>query len=92
MPEASSGGADACHLLFRDSTFDSTYGVTVRQHIGHTEAAVAEFARVPRPGGRVLVVEPELDAYAKEAMLARPSFVEIKNTMLFATVGQENGD
>jgi hypothetical protein len=35
---------------------------------------------------------PELDAYAKEATLARPSFVEIKNTMLFATVGQENDD
>jgi hypothetical protein len=34
----------------------------------------------------------ELDADAKEATLAGPSFVEIQNTMLFANVGQENDD
>jgi SAM-dependent methyltransferase len=51
--------ADACHLPFRDDTFDSTFCVAVLQHVQDLEMAVAEFARVTRPGGRVLVVEPD---------------------------------
>jgi ubiquinone/menaquinone biosynthesis C-methylase UbiE len=51
--------ADACHLPFRDGTFDSTFCVAVLQHIGDVGAAVSEFARVTRAGGRVLAVEPD---------------------------------
>jgi SAM-dependent methyltransferase len=51
--------ADACHLPFADGTFDSTFCVAVLQHICNPEDAVAEFARVTRPGGRVLAVEPD---------------------------------
>ena len=51
--------ADACRLPFADATFDSTFCVAVLQHIREPERAIAEFARVTRPGGRVLVVEPD---------------------------------
>jgi SAM-dependent methyltransferase len=51
--------ADACHLPFRDASFDSTYCVAVLQHIRDVAPAVKEFARVTRPGGRVLAVEPD---------------------------------
>ncbi len=51
--------ADACRLPFADATFDSTFCVAVLQHIREPEHAIAEFARVTRPGGRVLAVEPD---------------------------------
>ncbi len=51
--------ADACRLPFPDNTFDSTFCVAVLQHVRQPEHAIAEFARVTRPGGRVLAVEPD---------------------------------
>ena len=51
--------ADACRLPFADQSFDSTFCVAVLQHIREIGRAVAELARVTRPGGRVLVVEPD---------------------------------
>lgn len=51
--------ADACRLPFPDGAFDSTYCVAVLQHVREIARALAEFARVTRPGGRVLVVEPD---------------------------------
>src|SRR3954468_20792679 len=50
--------ADAKHLPFADSQFDSTYCVAVLQHIRDVGRAVGELARVTRPGGRLLIVEP----------------------------------
>ena len=51
--------ADACHLPFADGSFDSTFCVAVLQHIRDIGRAVGELARVTRPSGRVLVVEPD---------------------------------
>ncbi|HSC28645.1 MAG TPA: methyltransferase domain-containing protein [Vicinamibacterales bacterium] len=51
--------ADACHLPFGEAVFDSTYCVAVLQHIKEIPRAVAELARVTRPGGRVVAVEPD---------------------------------
>lgn len=51
--------ADACRLPFADSAFDSTYCVAVLQHIRDLAGALGEIARVTRPGGRVLIVEPD---------------------------------
>jgi SAM-dependent methyltransferase len=53
---------DACRLPFAAATFDSTYCVAVLQHIADVETAVAELARVTRPTGTVLVVEPDNSA------------------------------
>jgi len=51
--------ADACRLPFSDGAFDSTYCVAVLQHIRDLGGALAEISRVTRPGGRVLIVEPD---------------------------------
>jgi SAM-dependent methyltransferase len=51
--------ADACKLPFADGAFDSTYCVAVLQHIRDLGGALGEIARVTRPAGRVLVVEPD---------------------------------
>ena len=51
--------ADATSLPFGDGLFDSTYCVAVLQHVRDVGEAVAELARVTRPGGRLLIVEPD---------------------------------
>ncbi len=54
--------ADACRLPFRNGAFDSTFCVAVLQHVRDLSTAVQELARVTRPGGHVLVVEPDTAA------------------------------
>ena len=51
--------ADAVRLPFAAGVFDSTYCVAVMQHIRDLAGALREISRVTRPGGRVLVVEPD---------------------------------
>lgn len=51
--------ADTRALPFADRAFDSTFCVAVLQHVRDVSAAVKEFARVTKPGGRILVVEPD---------------------------------
>jgi SAM-dependent methyltransferase len=51
--------ADATRLPFIDGVFDCTFCVAVLQHVRDVPTALAEFARVTRPGGRVLAVEPD---------------------------------
>ena len=63
--------ADACRLPFRDAAFDSIYGVAVLQHVADVESAVAEFARVTAPRGRVVVVEP--DNHARYGFSSTPA-------------------
>jgi SAM-dependent methyltransferase len=51
--------ADAVALPFASSTFDASFAVAVLQHVRQASQALAELARVTRPGGRVIVVEPD---------------------------------
>src|SRR5438132_6759769 len=51
--------ADACRLPYGSDVFDSTFCVAVLQHVRDVSAALQECARVTRPGGRVLVIEPD---------------------------------
>jgi SAM-dependent methyltransferase len=59
VPNAHVSAADACALPFRDRTFDAVVGNAVLHHLP-LEAAVPEFVRVLRPGGRLCFAEPNL--------------------------------
>jgi len=54
--------ADAGSLPFGDETFDSSFCVAVLQHLRDVPRAVRELARVTRPGGRIVAVEPDNEA------------------------------
>lgn len=60
--EAHFAAADACALPFASGSFDSVFCVAVLQHIGDVKKAVGEMARVTRPGGRIVAVEPDNSA------------------------------
>ncbi|MFA5892005.1 MAG: class I SAM-dependent methyltransferase [Actinomycetota bacterium] len=49
--------ADATALAYPDRTFDLVVSLGVWHHIGSWETALAECARVLRPGGRLLLVD-----------------------------------
>jgi|EndMetStandDraft_3_1072993.scaffolds.fasta_scaffold69127_1 SAM-dependent methyltransferase len=51
--------ADVRNIPFRDATFECTFAIGVLQHVTRASHAVAELARVTRPDGRVLLVEPD---------------------------------
>jgi SAM-dependent methyltransferase len=50
--------ATAEQLPYRDDTFDLVLSHEVLEHVGDDRAAVAEMARVLRPGGRALIFAP----------------------------------
>jgi SAM-dependent methyltransferase len=53
---------DACALPFPDGTFDAAHCERVLMHLADPTAALREMARVVRPGGRVVAVEPDWGA------------------------------
>ncbi len=50
--------ADAQALPFRDSSFDNIVAVDVLHHLERPQRFFSEAARVLRPGGRIVLVEP----------------------------------
>lgn len=54
---------DARRLAFADGSFDAVRIDRSLQHIADPAAAVGELARVVRPGGRVVVSEPDWDTF-----------------------------
>lgn len=50
---------DAHCLEFDDGAFDAARADRVLQHLAHPERAVAELTRVARPGGRIVIAEPD---------------------------------
>lgn len=59
--------ADAHRLPFPDASFDAAYSLRVFEIVGDPRAALAEMARVLRPGGRVVVNGPDVDAWTIDA-------------------------
>jgi SAM-dependent methyltransferase len=53
--------ADAESLPFDASSFDGCWADRTFQHLADPEAALAEMVRVTKPGGRVVVVDPDYD-------------------------------
>src|SRR5262245_29850833 len=81
--------ADACRLPFRDGVFDSIYSVAVLQHVSDVESAVAEFARVTVPRGRVVAVEPDNSArYGFSSTPAGQRAFELSRSFFNALSGQ----
>jgi SAM-dependent methyltransferase len=54
-PELDFRRADAHELPFADASFDAVVGNLVVMHLSRPERAMAEFARVLRPGGRLVL-------------------------------------
>lgn len=80
--------ADAQALPFGNDVFDSTFCVAVLQHAPDVPQAVAELARVTKPGGRVVAVEPDNAArYWFSSSPAGQKAYEAGNR-LFAAVAQ----
>ena len=52
---------DAHALPFPDASFDAARSERVFQHLADPRTALAEMRRVTRPGGRVVVTEPDWD-------------------------------
>jgi SAM-dependent methyltransferase len=61
---------DVRDLPFRDASFDAIYSMGTIEHFDETERAVAEMARVLRPGGRAIIGVPN-----RHDPFLRPLFV-----------------
>ncbi len=85
-------GADVTRLPFRTGVFDATFCVAVLQHVNDLALAVRELARVTRPGGRVLAVEP--DNAARYWYSASPIGAEAfaQSQRFFSAVRRTRGD
>jgi SAM-dependent methyltransferase len=84
--------ADACRLPFANGAFDSTFCVAVLQHVREVEAAVGEFARVTKAGGRILAVEPDNRArYWFSSVETGMQAFEVA-TRFFTTLADARGD
>lgn len=57
---------DAGHLPFEDASFDGCRADRVLQHLPDSTLAIAEMVRVLRPGGRVVVIDPDYDTQVLE--------------------------
>ena len=84
--------ADACALPFPNASFDSTFCVAVLQHINDAPRAVGEMARVTRPTGRVLAVEPDNAARYFYSSTAEGMEAHDAAARLFATIQEALGE
>lgn len=57
---------DARRLPFGDRCFDAARADRVLQHVASPETALAELARVVRPGGRMVVIDPDQETLVAE--------------------------
>jgi ubiquinone/menaquinone biosynthesis C-methylase UbiE len=76
--------ADAERLPFTSGCFDLVISRHVLWTLPHPEAAIEEWIRVLRPGGRLVVVDSQLDAGA-----APPSAENARMSLEYAAVGDQ---
>ena len=83
-------GADAHALPFADNTFAAVRADRVIQHVADPLRAVAEMLRVCRPGGRVVVCDPDQESLVIEVPGVRPELVD-RIKRLRRDIGYRNG-
>ena len=76
--------ADAEQLPFTPGSFDFLISRHVLWTLPHPEAAIAEWIRVLRPGGRLVVVDSQLDAGA-----APPATENARTSQEYAAIGDQ---
>jgi SAM-dependent methyltransferase len=84
--------ADAVALPFADACFDSTFCVAVLQHVQDVPRAVGELARVTKPGGRVVAVEPDNAARYWFSSLPSGQRAYELGARFFSAAGQARGE
>ncbi len=84
--------ADACDLPFADASFDSTFCVALLQHIREIAGALRELARVTKPGGRILAVEPDNAARYWYSSLESGTRAFELGLRFFTTLADARGD
>lgn len=85
---AAFAAGDARALPLATGAFDSIYAVAVLQHVPDVDAAVAEFARVVAPRGRVVAVEPDNSArYGYSALASGRRAFELSGPFFRAAAG-----
>jgi SAM-dependent methyltransferase len=84
--------ADVQRLPFADGSFDATFCVAVLQHVNDLATAVGELARVTKPGGRVLAVEPDNSARYWYSSSSLGSHAFQLGSRFFNALAQSRGD
>ena len=83
--------ASATALSFTDGVFDAYRAERVYQHLDEPKLALAEARRVLRPGGRVVIAEPDWEGLLvdePEPMLLRRAVTAVSAARPGATVGR----
>jgi SAM-dependent methyltransferase len=62
--------ADILALPYPDGAFDGVRSERVLQHVRDPDAAIAELARVTKPGGRVCLIDTDWDSIAADGLPA----------------------
>jgi SAM-dependent methyltransferase len=83
---------DACRLPLASASFDSIFCVAVLQHVTDVPAAVAEIARVARPSGRIVAVEPDNSARYLYSSVPSGERAFAASSAFFAAVSAEAGE
>ena len=76
--------SDVRAIPFRDNSFDAIYSMGTIEHFDETEQAVAEMARVLRPGGRAIIGVPN-----RRDPFLRPLFVTVLQAVGLYAYGYE---
>ncbi|WP_432988893.1 methyltransferase domain-containing protein [Dactylosporangium sp. CA-233914] len=78
---------DVTALDFPDGHFDAVRCERVLQHLASPDTAVAELARVTRPGGRVCLIDTDWESVAVDG-LPRHLVTAVREHLLATVVGQ----
>lgn len=80
--------ADGHRLPFHESCFDGAWADRVLQHVEDPERVVDEMARVVRPGGRIVVADPD---YATQVLDIEDQQLAVRVLRFRAEAGLRNG-